>query len=78
MIELVHVDTPEKIEKTREIFRQYARFLDFDLSFKVSPRNYPVSPGTTALLQGVCFWPRKGTKLAGVSLSGRSEMEFAR
>ena len=34
MIELVKADTPEKLEKAREIILQYARSLDFDLSFQ--------------------------------------------
>jgi putative acetyltransferase len=34
LIELAEADTPEKIEKVREIFQRYARSLDFDLAFQ--------------------------------------------
>jgi len=34
MIDLVKATSPEEIEKAREIFLQYARSLDFDLSFQ--------------------------------------------
>jgi GNAT superfamily N-acetyltransferase len=34
MIEIVKANTPEHMEKAREIFLQYARSLDFDLSFQ--------------------------------------------
>jgi putative acetyltransferase len=65
MIELVHVDTSEKIEKTREIFRQYARFLDFDLSFQGFAEELASLPGDYSSPAGGLLLAQEGNETGG-------------
>jgi putative acetyltransferase len=65
MIELVRVDTPEKIEKTRKIFRQYARFVDFDLSFQGFAEELASLPGDYSSPAGGLLLAQEGNETAG-------------
>jgi GNAT superfamily N-acetyltransferase len=65
MIELGRADTPEKIEKVREIFLSYARSLDFDLSFQGFEKELAGLPGDYAPPSGRLLLAAEGDETAG-------------
>ena len=65
MIQLVPADIPEKIEKAREIFRLYARSLDFDLSFQGFAAELAGLPGDYAPPAGRLFLALDKDETAG-------------
>ncbi|MBX7171804.1 MAG: GNAT family N-acetyltransferase [Pyrinomonadaceae bacterium] len=65
MIEIIQVETPEQIEETRKIFREYEAWLDLDLCFQGFESELANLPGKYSPPDGRLFLAVSNGKVAG-------------
>ena len=65
MIEFIQANTKEYLEHTRELFREYAASLDFNLCFQDFENEFAYLPGKYAPPHGSLFLAVNGTRIAG-------------
>jgi GNAT superfamily N-acetyltransferase len=65
MIEIIQAETPEQIEETRKIFREYEAWLDLDLCFQGFEQELANLPGKYSLPDGRLFLAMSAGKVAG-------------
>ena len=65
MIQIVSAHTEEHYQKTRELFKQYAESLDFDLEFQGFSRELATLPGDYASPKGCILLASDSGQLAG-------------
>ncbi len=65
MIEIIRVETPEQIEETRQIFREYEVWLNLDLCFQGFEQELADLPGKYAPPEGRLFLALAAGKVAG-------------
>ena len=77
-IRLVFPDTPELIEATREIFREYARSLDVDLCFQNFEAELAALPGEYAPPAGQLLLAFVDSELAGCgAMRALADVDYA-
>ena len=65
MLEIIQAETPEQIEETRRIFREYEAWLDLDLCFQGFAEELANLPGKYAMPEGRLFLAISDGKTAG-------------
>lgn len=65
MLEIIQAETPEEIEETRKIFREYEAWLDLDLCFQGFEQELANLPGKYAKPEGRLFLAILDGKIAG-------------
>jgi len=65
MIEIIRVETPEQIEETRQIFREYEAWLNLDLCFQGFEQELADLPGKYAPPEGRLFLAVSAGRVAG-------------
>lgn len=65
MLEIIQAETPEQIEETRKIFREYEAWLDLDLCFQGFAEELANLPGKYAKPDGRLFLAISEGKVAG-------------
>lgn len=65
MIEIIQAETPEQIEETRKIFREYETWIDLDLCFQGFEEELTNLPGKYSQPDGRLFLAISDGKVAG-------------
>ena len=65
MIQIISAHTKKDYQKTRELFKQYAESLDFDLEFQGFSRELATLPGDYASPKGCILLASDSDQLAG-------------
>lgn len=65
MIEIIQVETPEQLEATRQIFREYEAWLNLDLCFQGFEAELANLPGKYSSPDGRLFLAMSDKKVAG-------------
>lgn len=65
MLEIIQAETPEQIEETRKLFREYEKWLDLDLCFQGFEAELENLPGKYAEPDGRLFLAVSDGKIAG-------------
>lgn len=65
MIEIIQAETPEQIEATRQIFREYETWIDLDLCFQGFEAELANLPGKYSAPDGRLFLAMSDKKVAG-------------
>ena len=65
MIEILQAETPEQIEETRKLFREYETWLGLNICFQNFEEEVRDLPGKYAAPEGRLFLAFSGKKLAG-------------
>lgn len=65
MIEIIQAETPEQIEATRQIFREYETWIDLDLCFQGFEAELANLPGKYSAPDGRLFLAMSDEKIAG-------------